>query len=57
MKSEVPLDESKPVIKELVAFAPFTPQKGVALPAVSCSLALDLYRTISASCYIFIDKV
>ncbi|PNF18053.1 hypothetical protein B7P43_G06929 [Cryptotermes secundus] len=33
MKSEPLLEESKPVIKEQVAIAPFTPQEGVALPA------------------------
>jgi hypothetical protein len=38
--------ESKPLIKQPVAFAPFTPQKGVALPAVSCNVVLNVYKTI-----------
>lgn len=57
IKSELPIEESKPITKELVAFAPYTLQKGVTLPAVSCNLVLNVYRTISPSCYIFIDKV
>jgi hypothetical protein len=57
IKYELPLEESKPLIKQLVAFAPFTPQKCVALPAVSCIVVLNVYRTISPSYYIFIDKV
>jgi hypothetical protein len=51
MKSEISIEEHKPVIKEEVAFAKFTPQEGVALPAVSFNVILNIsvYRTISPS--------
>jgi hypothetical protein len=35
VKSELPLEESKPVIKNLVEFAPFTPWECMASSAVS----------------------
>jgi hypothetical protein len=57
IKDELLLEEPKPLIEELVAVAPFTPQEGVTLPAVSCNVVLNVYRTISTSCYMFIDKV
>jgi hypothetical protein len=37
IKSEVPLEDCKPVLEELVAVAPDTLQEGRALPEVSCS--------------------
>jgi hypothetical protein len=59
IKSELPLEESKPVLKELVAVALFTPQEGMVLPAVSFSVVLNIsvYRTISPSLCMFIDKI
>jgi len=44
VKSEVPLEDCKPVLKELVAVAPDTLQEGRSLPEVSCSS----FRNISA---------
>jgi hypothetical protein len=59
MKSELSIEESKPVIKELVAVAKFTPQEGVALPAVSFNIVLNIsvYIAISPSYCMFIDRV
>lgn len=47
IKSEVPLEDCKPVVKELVAVAPDTLQEGRALPEVSCSSFhnISAYRT------------
>jgi len=47
IKSEVPLEDCKPVLKELVAVAPDTLQEGRALPEVSCSSFhnISAYRT------------
>jgi len=49
IKSEVPLEDCKPVLKELVAVAPDTLQEGRALPEVSCSSFHNIsdYRTFN----------
>ena len=49
IKSEVPLEDCKPVLKELVAVAPDTLQEGRGLPEVSCSSVCNIsaYRTFS----------
>jgi hypothetical protein len=47
IKSEVPLEDCKPVLKELVAVAPDTLKESRALPEVSCSSFhnISAYRT------------
>lgn len=42
IKSEVPLEDCKPVLKELVAVAPHTLQEGRTLSEVSCSSFLNI---------------
>lgn len=55
IKCEIPVEDCKPVLKDLVAVVPNTPLEGWALPEVSCSLVLNIsaYRTFSQGFSIF----
>jgi hypothetical protein len=57
IKSEPPLEDCKPILKELVAVAPGTPEEGRALAEVSCSLVRNINAYRLCNMYFYVPTI